>query len=53
MEDVPGCHVEKGSGAYPNALKGCYLVTYAWMLTQHERLQRIARTMRIAQEGEW
>ena len=51
--DVPGCHVERGSGAYPNALKGCYLVTYAWMLTQHERLQQMAKTMRIAQEGEW
>jgi hypothetical protein len=23
--DVPGCHVERGSGAYPNALHGCYV----------------------------
>jgi len=50
--DVPGCEVVKGSGAYPNAMKGCYLVTYAWMLNQHERLQQMARTMRLVQEGE-
>jgi hypothetical protein len=51
--DVPGCHIVKGSGAFPHAMKGCYLVTYAWMLTQHERLQQIARSMQIKQEGEW
>jgi len=50
---VPGCHVVRGSGQFPHALRNCYLVTYAWMLTQHERLQQIARTMQIKQEGEW
>jgi len=53
QDQVPGCHVVKGSGVFPHALKGCYLVTYAWMLTQHETLQQIARTMRVKQEGEW
>jgi len=53
QQQVPGCAIVKGSGAFPRAMKGCYLVTYAWMLTQHERLQQIARSMQIKQEGEW
>jgi hypothetical protein len=53
QSDVPGCQVVTGNGKFNMGLRGCYLVTYAWMLSQHERLQTISRTMRILQEGEW
>jgi len=53
QSDVPGCQVVTGNGKFNMGLRGCYLVTYAWMLSQHERLQSIARTMKIVQEGDW
>lgn len=53
QSDVPGCQVVTGNGKFNMGLRGCYLVTYAWMLSQHERLQSIARTMRLVQEGAW
>ena len=28
-KDVPGCHIVRGAGSFPNAMKGCYLVRYS------------------------
>ena len=45
--EVPGCEVVVGNGKFPNALHGCYLMTYAWMLNQHEAWGRMAATLEV------